>query len=369
MTLSVPRFARRRGSRFLSLSLAAAFLASLAVTTPAFASGDDGPLQSLDGFTYRIHDTTGDIDHPDDQDNPYVREWAELISYSGDLATVIIPETLEHSDGNGWRDVAQINANIFEGNPTTITTVYVGAAVKRIQADAFSGQNSITKVYFQGAAPTLEGTHPLGDTAHLTVYWPHGAERFAVDPDGDENFPTWYGYALVESDVIFVSPDTRHATLGIRGEPATANLGGISFPESLYRHDDSTISSGDEPVPLNVKDMSGVGAGWVVSLEATDFVWAQRPDGEGVDFGAISRSNLTVERAGELQMEAGDSRQGMLSVESPTNFEFPVPLLRASPTNGEGTYVLPLTFRIALPANTRPGDYTSTLTLTMSVSP
>jgi hypothetical protein len=361
---------RRARTAVLAGVAASVLLSSIFVASPATAVPN---TREDSGFTFEIHDAEG---IPGEEN--YIDDYAVVTGYSGTATTLVIPENFPRlgDDENvnpdtgdlegGWWDVRGIAGDIFTSNGTSITEVHVPKSVSHIAANAFNSMTSITAVYLPGAAPTLElngdEKYPLGEADAVTVFWGPTGDAYPLDSND-----RWYGYQTTQSTAVSVD-GSRRATIGVEAGERSISLGDISFGGTPFSHTETTLSNqSDDGVSLVVDDSSGTGAGWQVVLEASDFLWDQRPSSADSAYRSIPRSNFAV-MPGELSVLVGNTTEGV-SAFTETNFESPVKLLSADKEFGEDTYTLPLSFDVLVPANTRAGSFTSTLTLTMSLAP
>lgn len=138
---------------------------------------------------------------------------------------------------------------------------------------------------------------------------------------------------------------------------------GFVAPEVTYS-DEVQHSSGSAIV--TVDDLSGSGAGWHVTLQATDLIYSG-PDG----YATIPAENLTITAMGNPVMLAGqpvDAAHGPLSGES-GSLDQPRVILAAAPGYGQGNYSQPLALRLDIPAMSQAGSYSGTLIVSIAAGP
>ena len=156
----------------------------------------------------------------------------------------------------------------------------------------------------------------------------------------------------------------------IKAGTRTASLSAVDFGDDevvAYSQSAQTLNG---TATLSVNDMSGSGAGWLVTVQASDFMWA-RGAGNATTAGPIPASAFTIGSTGEVSVktDGGQSWSDAPAIVSPTALSNAVSLLTAEKVSGQGWYTMPVTVSLVVPAASRAGIYTSTLTTTLSVSP
>jgi hypothetical protein len=135
--------------------------------------------------------------------------------------------------------------------------------------------------------------------------------------------------------------------------------GSISTPAVTLNGLDQTATA---TASLSVIDSAN--AGWALTA------WAPPPSGSG---GSLAPLTVVSRPA------TSDCTGSGCSLPEPTGISWPVALgtssssatkiFNAAKHTGEGTNVLSVGFTVAVPANTRPGTYTTTITLAVSNGP
>ena len=116
---------------------------------------------------------------------------------------------------------------------------------------------------------------------------------------------------------------------------------------------------------LIVDDQTGLLYGWNVTLQASTFVWTS--PGETVDANRnLSAANLSVTQATAVTTVAGAEFVGAFGGGT---LDSAVSVVSTAPGAGSGSYTVPLTVNLAVPANTPAGSYVGTLTTTISAAP
>jgi hypothetical protein len=123
---------------------------------------------------------------------------------------------------------------------------------------------------------------------------------------------------------------------------------------------------------LTVDDSTGSGAGWNVTIQASDFVWVGTANG-GTD---IPASAFSLTSASAPTAIAGQAVSVALSTGPqvpPTSpigtLDSPRKTLVATAAYGAGTYSQDLGVTLTIPPQSRVGVYTGTLTTTITSAP
>lgn len=157
----------------------------------------------------------------------------------------------------------------------------------------------------------------------------------------------------------------------------TASLQALTMPESPYSHQARTVtgktvlSAADDtewcspPILL----IPAIGSGWNVSLKASDFVYSGPNRGSG-----IPAQNLAITSVGPPTAQSGmavDATDGpRVPGDSPTgSLDQARVVLSTNPGYGCGSYTQGIDLALSLPARTRAGTYTSTITTTITAGP
>lgn len=121
---------------------------------------------------------------------------------------------------------------------------------------------------------------------------------------------------------------------------------------------------------LTADDSSGSGAGWNVTVQSSAFVYSGTMGGTNIPAG-----NFSITSALGATSTAGDPVDVVGGPKVPLTFTTPATLdvarktLQAELTFGEGTYTQDLGVSLAIPAQSRVGTYTGTMTVTISSGP
>jgi hypothetical protein len=158
-------------------------------------------------------------------------------------------------------------------------------------------------------------------------------------------------------------------TQAITGSGLTASVGDVTLTSVAYQNAAHAVVG---TMVLTADDSTGSGAGWNVTIVSSDFVWVGTANG-GFD---IPAANLSLSSAAAPVMVAGQ----VVSVAAATGPQVPPtsPLgtldaprktLSATAAYGAGTYTQGLGITLAIPAMSRVGVYTGTLTTTITSAP
>lgn len=118
---------------------------------------------------------------------------------------------------------------------------------------------------------------------------------------------------------------------------------------------------------LTVDDQTGTGAGWKVTVLASDFAYSGANSGT-----AIPAANLALTSSGTPAVTAGqavDPTGGPNAVTLSGTFDAALKVINATAGFGQGTYQQVLGVNLTVPAQSRVGTYTGTLTVTVTSGP
>jgi hypothetical protein len=157
--------------------------------------------------------------------------------------------------------------------------------------------------------------------------------------------------------------------LAITGSGLTASVADLTLSSVPYQNAAHNVSGS---MLLTADDSTGSGAGWNVTIISSAFVWVGTANG-GTN---IPAANFALTSAAAPTMVAGQ----VVSVAASTGPQVPPtsPLgtldtarktLVATAAYGEGTYTQALGVTLTIPAMSRVGTYTGTLTTTITSAP
>mgnify|MGYP000504075000 CR=1 FL=1 len=153
-----------------------------------------------------------------------------------------------------------------------------------------------------------------------------------------------------------VNAGTRSASI------ADLSLGAVSYSHSAQTSTGTMVLTAD--------DSSGTGGGWNVTVLGSDFVYS------GPNGGAnIPAANFSITSAPAATATAGEPVNVVGGPKVPLTFSAPATLdvarkvLQAELTFGEGTYTQNLGVSLSIPAQSRAGTFTGTMTVTIGAGP
>ena len=158
-------------------------------------------------------------------------------------------------------------------------------------------------------------------------------------------------------------------TLAITGSGLTASVADLALTSVAYQNAAHDVTG---TMVLTADDSTGSGAGWNVTIQSSAFVWVGTANG-GIDLPA---ANFALTSAAAPAMIAGQA----VGVAASTGPQVPPtsPLgtldtarktLVATAAYGAGTYTQALGVTLTIPAMSRVGTYTGTLTTTITSAP
>jgi hypothetical protein len=158
-------------------------------------------------------------------------------------------------------------------------------------------------------------------------------------------------------------------TLAITGSGLTASVANLTLTSVAYQNAAHDVTG---TMVLTADDSTGSGAGWNVTIVASDFVWVGTANG-GTD---IPAANFALTTAAAPALVAGQA----ISAPAATGPQVPAtsPIgalstarktLHATAAYGAGTYTQNLGVTLTIPAQSRVGVYTGTLTTTITSAP
>lgn len=158
-------------------------------------------------------------------------------------------------------------------------------------------------------------------------------------------------------------------TQAITGNGLTASVADVTLPPVAYQNAAHDVTG---TMILTVDDSTGSGAGWNVTIETSNFVWVGTANG-GAD---IPAAKFALTTAAAPTRVAGQAVSVALSTGPqvpPTSpigtLDTPRKTLVATAAYGSGTYTQSLGVTLTIPAQSRVGTYTGTLTTTITSAP
>lgn len=152
----------------------------------------------------------------------------------------------------------------------------------------------------------------------------------------------------------------------INGGARTASVADLTLTPLTYSNN-AQANAGS--MTLTVDDASGTGAGWNVTIQSSAFVYSGANNGTN-----IPAANFSLTSAATPVMTAGqavDVTNGpKVPASSPVGtLDSARKVIQANANYGLGTYTQALGVSLSVPAQSRAGTYTGTLTTTISAAP
>ena len=155
----------------------------------------------------------------------------------------------------------------------------------------------------------------------------------------------------------------------ITGSGLTASVADLVLPGVAYQNGAHNVTG---TMVLTADDSTGSGAGWNVTIQSSALAWVGTANG-GID---IPASKLALSSAAAPTSIAGQAVSVALSTGPqvpPTSplgtLDTPRKVLVATAAYGAGTYTQALGVTLTIPAQSRVGVYTGTLTTTITSAP
>jgi hypothetical protein len=155
----------------------------------------------------------------------------------------------------------------------------------------------------------------------------------------------------------------------ITGSGLTASVADLVLPSVAYQNAAHNVTG---TMVLTADDSTGSGAGWNVTIQSSVLTWVGTANG-GID---IPASKLALSSAAGPTSIAGQAVSVALSTGPqvpPTSplgtLDTPRKVLVATAAYGAGTYTQALGVTLTIPAQSRVGVYTGTLTTTITSAP
>jgi hypothetical protein len=161
----------------------------------------------------------------------------------------------------------------------------------------------------------------------------------------------------------------NEVTQAITGSGLTASVADLTLPSVAYQNGAHAVTG---TMILTADDSTGSGAGWNVTIQSSAFVWVGTANG-GIDIPAVK---FALTSAAAPTLVAGQPIGAALSTgpqvppTSPVGtLDSPRKTLVATAAYGAGTYTQSLGVTLTIPAQSRVGVYTGTLTTTITSAP
>lgn len=158
-------------------------------------------------------------------------------------------------------------------------------------------------------------------------------------------------------------------TQTITGGGLTASIGDLIFPDAAHQNDEHAVAG---TMVLTAADDTGTSSGWKVTVMTSDFVWAGTAVG-GQDIPAAAFALTSAEEAVVISGQPVGTAAATGPQVPPTSpvgtLDTPRQVLYATAGYGAGAYSQNLNVTLTIPALSRVGTYTGTLTTTITAAP
>ncbi len=155
----------------------------------------------------------------------------------------------------------------------------------------------------------------------------------------------------------------------ITGSGLTASVADLTLASVGYQNAAHDVTG---TATLTVEDNTGLALGWTVTIQSSAFVWAGTANGGA----SIPAANFVLTTAADPTFIAGQAIS-LTAANGPQvpptwtagSLATPRKPLMATAAYGSGTYSQALGVTLTIPAQSRVGTYTGTLTTTITVAP
>ena len=146
----------------------------------------------------------------------------------------------------------------------------------------------------------------------------------------------------------------------------TASIANLTLAAVNYSHSAQTQTG---TMTLTADDSTGSGAGWNVTVQSSAFVYSGANGGTN-----IPAANFALTSAAQPVMTAGQAVDNSSGPKVPNSspigtLDSARKTVQAGAGYGQGTYTQALGVELTIPAQSRAGTYTGTLTVTISAGP
>jgi hypothetical protein len=155
-------------------------------------------------------------------------------------------------------------------------------------------------------------------------------------------------------------------TQAVNAGTRTASIANLTLTAVSYSHSAQTQTGS---MTLTADDSTGSGAGWNVTVLSSAFVYSGANSGTN-----IAASNFSLSSAAAPVATAGEAVDATNGPKVPTvspvgTLDSARKTVQANAAYGEGTYTQALGVSLSIPAMSRAGTYTGTLTTTIAAAP
>lgn len=155
-------------------------------------------------------------------------------------------------------------------------------------------------------------------------------------------------------------------SIGVTGGTRTTSIADLTLSGLNYAHSNQTQTG---VMVLTADDSTATGAGWNVTVQSSDFVYAGAYNGAD-----IPAANFSITAANEPTMNAGQAVNATNGPRVPAtspvgSLDQARTVVHAQPEFGLGNYSQNLAISLLVPGQAREGTYTGTLTVTIAAGP
>jgi hypothetical protein len=190
------------------------------------------------------------------------------------------------------------------------------------------------------------------------------------------NTPRTVAIGALTVGVLFAAPSAFAAdtvTQDVTGGTLTASVADLGLTSVLSTH---AVQHSTGSMTLTADDSTGTGTGWNVTETVSGFAYTGGNGGTAIPATAfsITSAGTTASTTGQAidatgtQLLPKGPQIGTLTGVSGA-LDSAVKVLRAGATFGQGTYTQQLNVNLDVPAESRAGTYTGTLTTTVTAAP
>ena len=155
----------------------------------------------------------------------------------------------------------------------------------------------------------------------------------------------------------------------ITGSGLTASVADVTLTSVAYQNNAHDVTG---TMVLTADDSTGLAAGWNVTIQASAFVWVGTANG-GADIPAnkfaLTSAAAPIKIAGQVVSATAATGPQVPPLSPLGTLEVPRKVLSATAAYGSGTYSQDLGVTLTIPAQSRVGVYTGTLTTTITSAP
>ena len=174
---------------------------------------------------------------------------------------------------------------------------------------------------------------------------------------------------LLVATVVGPALASDTVTQAITGSGLTASVDDLTLASVAYQNAAHDVTG---TMTLTADDSTGSGAGWNVTIESSAFVWVGTANG-GIDIPAAKFALTSAAAPTKISGQAVSVALSTGPQVPPTSplgsLATPRKTLVATAAYGSGTYTQDLGVTLTIPAMSRVGTYTGTLTTTITSAP